>query len=378
MKDPWIQAFQDRMGDFELDVPVPPIARKRKVWPLFVAAGAAAAAAALLLLLPGHRTSLSPQPLGLPGERQTALMAEALPEARPLKALYRRKSPEAAFVNPTVAFQETILNEQEAVESTVNDEAGDRHESINDHPVIVAEDLTPEQEWWQTEEPTPHRTAGGFSTKVHVGNTFFPQASKQTVDPTGIAYFHEQTAKASQDIYEATLNGNLSSNYSAGSVFEPQWNCRLPIKAGLSIRYQITPVFGVESGLEYSYHYAETTDQTARFHFIGIPVNVSARLVQWGRRLQVYTTLGEETEWLVAGRYESHDAGSYNTTDIQQHPFQFSLMGAAGLDFTLTPGFSLYVEPGVAWHAKMKVDLPSYYSQHPLSFDLRAGLRFTL
>ena len=365
------------MGDYELDVPVPSAGRKRRVWPLFVAAGAAAAAAALLLLLPGHRTSLSPQPLGLPGERQTALMAEVLPEARPLTALYRRKSPEAAFVDPAVTTAETVLNEQEAVEPTVDEKSDVRPETTGDQPVIVMENFPQDQEWWQTEEPAPRRTAERFSTKVHVGNAFSSLNSRQPVEPTGIAIFHEQTAKAAQDYYENALNGNLSSNFSAGSVFEPEWNCRLPIKAGLSLRYQVTPVFGVESGLEYSYHYAETVDQTARFHYIGIPVNVSARLVQWGR-LQVYTTLGEETEWLVAGQYEFHQAGSYNTTYIQQHPFQFSLMGAAGLDLTLTRGFSLYVEPGVAWHAKMKGDYPSYYREHPFSFDLRAGLRFTL
>jgi len=375
MKDPWIQAFQDRMGDYELDVPVPPAGRKKKVWPLFVAIGAAAAATALLLLLPGHRMRLSPQPLGFPGERQTALLAEVLPKARPLTAIYRQKFPEATFVNPDVTAAETAINVQEVVEPT-DEETGNQPETIGDQPVTVTENFTRDQEWWQAEEPAPRRSASGFSTKVHVGNAFSPLTSGQPVDPTGIALFHERTALEVMKYYADALNGNLSSNYSVGSVYEPQWNCRLPIKAGLSLRYQITPVFGFESGLEYSYHYAETADQTARFHYIGIPVNVSVRLVQWGR-LQFYTTLGEETEWLVAGQYESHHAGSYSSTYVQQHPFQFSLMGAAGLDFTLTPGFSLYVEPGVAWHARMNVELPSYYRQHPFSFDLRAGLRFT-
>ena len=53
-------------------------------------------------------------------------------------------------------------------------------------------------------------------------------------------------------------------------------------------------------------------------------------------------------------------------------------MGAAGIDFGLTRHFSLYVEPGLAWHFEPAGNLPNYYREHPLSFDLRAGLRFTL
>ena len=375
MKDPWIQSFQDRLGEYELDVPVPPATRKRP-WPVFLAVGAAAAVA-ILLLVPGRRTIPSPQQsLRLPGERQTALLAEALPKARPLTAICRQESPESAFVDPEPTAPETDIEVDGTPEPTVNEETDDRQEAAGQQAVAVTESVTPEQEWWKTEDPATRRTAGGFSTKIHIGNAF-SSLSSDPIKPSGIDLFHETTEMAAQLMYNNVLTGNREFDYSVGSVYVPQWNCRLPVKAGLSLRYQFTPLLGAETGLEYSYHYAETTDQTARLHYIGIPVKFSARLVQWGR-LQVYATAGEETEWMVAGQIETREKTAQSRMRVQQHPFQFSLMGAAGLDFTVTPGFSLYVEPGAAWHAEMKGDLPSYYREHPFSFDLRAGLRFAL
>lgn len=375
MKDPWIQSFQDRLGEYELDVPVPSATRKRP-WPVFLAVGAAAAVA-ILLLVPGRRTILSPQPpLRLPGERQAVLLAEALPKATPLTAIYRQASPKSAFVGPETSGPEADIELEGTPVAPVNEVTDDRKEEAGNQTVIVTESITPEQDWWKTEDPATRRTAGGFSTKIHIGNAFSSLSSGQ-IDPSGIELFHERTEKAAQDMYFNVLNGDQQFDYSVGSVYVPQWNCRLPIKAGLSLRYQFTPVLGVETGLEYSYHYAETTDQTARLHYIGIPVKISARLVQWGRLL-VYASAGEETEWMVGGQIETREKSAQSRMRVQQHPFQFSLMGATGLDFTLAPGFSLYVEPGVAWHADMKGDLPSYYREHPFSFDLRGGLRFAL
>ena len=164
------------------------------------------------------------------------------------------------------------------------------------------------------------------------------------------------------------------------------WNYDLPVKAGLSLRYQITPLFWLESGLEYSFHHARgqkiagNKQQEARsysFHYIGFPLKASLRLAQWNR-IQAYTTVGAEAEWLAAGSFISKDSQKTVAVRINEHPFQYALMGAAGIDLGLTSRLSLYAEPGLSWHFPMKGTLPSYYREHPLSFDLRAGLRFEL
>ena len=374
MKDPWIKSFQDRLGDYELDIPVPSAYRKRRIWPLFLTAGAAAAAAALLLLLPARTTDPASQsPLRLPGERQTALLAEATPQPLQLATLSRRQASGRVNVTPAVsATDEPGVVEEVPVAEAENTVTETPETTVREE--APKEETTTGQEWWKTEDPTVRRTTGAFSTQIHVGNAFSSLAAgDDTPDPSGISQINQ--AEEALWLQNAYAKSNVGMR---GDVREIHWRYRLPVKAGVSLRYQITPVLGVESGLEYSYHLAEATEQTARFHYVGIPVKVSARLAQWGR-LQVYTALGEETEWLIAGQIETHEPGIERfTTRVDQHPLQFSLTGAAGLDYTLTPGFSLYVEPGLAWHSKMKGDLPSYYREHPYAFDLRAGLRFTL
>ena len=75
MKDTWTQAFQERLGDYELDVPVPAgVPGRRRILPWLTAA-AAAAALALLLLLPGRRPAGNPL-------SATQLIAEALPRVQ--------------------------------------------------------------------------------------------------------------------------------------------------------------------------------------------------------------------------------------------------------------------------------------------------------
>ena len=373
MKDPWIKTFQDRLGDYELDIPVPPAYRKRRIWPIFLAAGAAAAAA-LILLLPARTAVPAPQsPLRLPAERETSLLAEATPRPLQLPAISRRQAPASAGITRATSSTEVSAITEEAPVAQTEDSVTETPEATV-REEAPKEETTTGQEWWKTEDPTVRRTTGAFSTQIHVGNAFSSlTAGDDTPDPMGMQW--SDAVEEVKWLRNAYVNSNAGMR---GDVREIRWRYRLPVKAGVSLRYQITPVLGVESGLEYSYHLAEATERTARLHYVGIPVKISARLAQWGR-LQVYTSLGEETECLVAGQIETHEPGLDRfTTRVDRHPFQFSLMGAAGLDYTLTPGFSLYVEPGLAWHAKMKGDLPSYYREHPYAFDLRAGLRFTL
>ena len=63
---------------------------------------------------------------------------------------------------------------------------------------------------------------------------------------------------------------------------------------------------------------------------------------------------------------------------VSGHPFQFSLLASAGIEFSLVDRLSLYAEPGAAWHVVTPKSLPGYYRDHPVSFDFRFGLRFDL
>ena len=71
MNDNWTQPFQDKLGDWEMDVPVATPVHSRRGW-LLPAAAAAAAALILLLLLPDSGKKPAVQPA-------VRLLAEATP-----------------------------------------------------------------------------------------------------------------------------------------------------------------------------------------------------------------------------------------------------------------------------------------------------------
>ena len=401
MKDTWTQAFQERLGDYELDVPVPAtmpaaVPGRRKILPWLTAA-AAAAALALLLLLPGRRpagNSLS----------ATQLIAEALPRVQahqpdlstarllPVRSLRSRNVSSAIPV--TTVTDDSVENEQipETIVETVPAEETTpttNPVSISDNPPTGAiTEIWPE-EW--PEEHTKARRHGGFSAKLYAGNFTSGEARFQTTSDL----MSMRDAKAE---YEFGAIGLDANEYYTNSIKEARhaYNvtempgletvCDLPLKTGLSIRYDISPRLGIESGLTYGYHHAKQSYsgnlsgsyyRDYRMHYLGIPLKATLTLTDW-EKAALYMNLGGEAELLAGGSITAIDGVTRNKTAIGEHPFQFSLLGGAGAEYFFTRQLGLYAEPGLAWHLVPAGTLPNYYREHPWSFDFRLGLRLRL
>lgn len=164
---------------------------------------------------------------------------------------------------------------------------------------------------------------------------------------------------------------------------------KLPIKAGLSVRYKITPRLSLESGVTYSYLSSELTagskgnryetDQTLQY--IGIPLKVNYSL--WGNRYwEVYVSAGGEVEKCVAGKSETNyvvDGKKVSTDheDVKVKPLQCSLNAAAGLQFNILPNLGVYAEPGVGYYFNNGSKVETIYKEKPFNFNLKAGLRLS-
>lgn len=164
---------------------------------------------------------------------------------------------------------------------------------------------------------------------------------------------------------------------------------KLPIKAGLSVRYKITPRLSLESGVTYSYLSSELTagskgnryetDQTLQY--IGIPLKVNYSL--WGNRYwDVYVSAGGEVEKCVAGKSETDyvvDGKKVSTDheDVKVKPLQCSLNAAAGLQFNILPNLGVYAEPGVGYYFNNGSKVETIYKEKPFNFNLKAGLRLS-
>lgn len=164
---------------------------------------------------------------------------------------------------------------------------------------------------------------------------------------------------------------------------------KLPIKAGLSVRYKITPLLSLESGVTYSYLSSELTagskgnryETEQTLQYIGIPLKVNYSL--WGNRYwEVYMSAGGEVEKCVAGKSETNyvvDGKKVSTDheDVKVKPLQCSLNAAAGLQFNILPNLGVYAEPGVGYYFNNGSKVETIYKEKPFNFNLKAGLRLS-
>lgn len=387
MKDNWIKPFQEKLGDYEMDLPMPAAAPRRLRWLVPSIAAAAAAAAALLLLLPGSRSKQSmldhriaearsyvtPSLSVLPTDIRLPRHAQPLPAA----------AQEAGVRKETAVSEVSAVNEEPAV-----GEVPAPAKPVPDTPETVQEpgltfDIEP--------EPEPVRFASRFSTKLFAGNITADNARQRSIDSDYRQMLQDQATGIGLDKKFEGNNSyefdNLRHVYNQNArTPEPETVTYLPLKAGISFRYEFAPRFSVESGLTYSYHHSKQSIsgqlngnyyRNFQLHYLGIPLKIDYSFLQKSR-VEAYLSMGGEAEMLAFGRITTLDGLMRYTEAVTQHPLQFSLLGAAGAEYRFTPNLGLYVEPGLAWHFKPGGAFPNYYREHPWSFDLRVGLRLRL
>ena len=143
---------------------------------------------------------------------------------------------------------------------------------------------------------------------------------------------------------------------------------RQPVRFGLSLRYRISDRWSVESGLSYTRLSSDittlvdgvSTTEEQRLNYIGVPLNVGYQL--WGnRRFSVYVLAGGIVEKML-------DAS----------PWQFSLNGAAGVEYMFNRQFSIYAEPGFGYYFPDGSSIPTIYQDRRLNLNLGFGLRMNL
>ncbi len=163
---------------------------------------------------------------------------------------------------------------------------------------------------------------------------------------------------------------------------------RMPITWSLALKYRLNHRFGLESGFSYSRLTSDfemgtdgnTISEKQTIHYLGIPVKGIYNMYG-GKRWSIYGSLGLTTEipvrstlhsdFYVNGQYEASD----KTTILA--PWQFSTTFGLGLQYHLTPNVGFFVEPSLQYYIPMKTDIETYRTEHPFTFSLPLGIRFT-
>ena len=150
----------------------------------------------------------------------------------------------------------------------------------------------------------------------------------------------------------------------------------LPIRFGLSVNYQLTPLLALHSGISYTYLYSEfsvpldkNVNYDQKLHYLGIPLGVTWQL--WSaNHFRFYVSGGMMLEKCVSGKMDGYS--------VSQKPWQWSVEAAAGAEYTFTPQFGFYLEPSLGYYFNDGSSLEHYYKEHPWTPSLEFGLRLHL
>lgn len=200
--------------------------------------------------------------------------------------------------------------------------------------------------------------------------------------------------------YDAPADSWVSPDFDNGtpviSLGHPtantEYNHRIPVRLGLSVRYDLWNGLGAESGLTYSILRSDILtgekesgkdriEGTQTLHYVGVPLNITYSFFN-NRYFTAYLSGGGMVEKCVKGRLENvehYAVGQVRTTTSSMTPkeLQWSLNASAGIQVNVLDRLGIYAEPGISHRLRSGSSVRSAYTDKPTDFTISFGLRFS-
>lgn len=342
------------------------------------------------------------------GKAKSALIAETVPVESRVGAGVVEDSAESADTSilenqdvdavpvessvSAVAEDVTSVNTEEQAE--VPSENHDAREAATVESDTV-EQSEPAMSWDEYLKETPSEKArakrsGGFSAGIVAGgavggNTSGSKPTAMVMGANPLAAGVTKTDWIDKDSKASAIVYNQPE-------VQEEYSHKIPVKVGLTVRYNITGRLGVETGLTYSILSSSvktgnsetgknwsTGSQT--LHYLGIPLNISFNILN-SRYVNIYVTGGGMMEKSISGSIKTDEYvdGKFDrtlTTNISPKGLQWSVNAAAGIQANILPQLGIFVEPGVSHHFKNGSRVRSIYTDKPTDFSLGFGLRYS-
>ena len=162
----------------------------------------------------------------------------------------------------------------------------------------------------------------------------------------------------------------------------------MPINFSLALKYRLNNRFALETGLTYSRLKSEfemgsngnTINEQQTIHYLGIPVKGTYNIYN-RKAWSLYGSLGVTTEIPLYSplntSYYLH--GMLKATDKStiHAPWQWSVGTGLGLQYNFTPNIGLFAEPSLQYYIPTGTQIETYRTEHPFTFSLPIGIRFT-
>lgn len=311
------------------------------------------------------------------------------------------KSAEAVPVESRVGSG-VVEDSAESGETSVSENKDVNTVSSENRIAAVAEDVTAvnaeehaAMSWDEYLKETPSekaraRRSGGFSAGIVAGgavggNTSGSKPTAMVMGANPLAAGVTKTDWIDKDSKASTIVYNQPE-------VQEEYSHKIPVKVGLTARYNITGRLGVETGLTYSVlsssvktGNSETGNNwssgSQTLHYLGIPLNISFDILN-SRYVNIYVTGGGMMEKSISGNIKTDEYvdGKFArtlTAKISPKGLQWSVNAAAGVQANILPQLGVFVEPGVSHHFKNGSRVRSIYTDKPTDFSLGFGLRYS-
>lgn len=322
-------------------------------------------------------------------------LAEDLAEVKARKAKSALIAEAVPVESSVSAVAENVTSENtEEYAAEVSSENHDAREAATVESDTV-EQSEPAMSWDEYLKETPSekaraRRSGGFSAGILAGgavggNTFGSKPTAMVMGANPLAAGVTKTDWIDKDSKASAIVYNQPE-------VQEEYSHKIPVKVGLTARYNITGRLGVETGLTYSILSSSvkignsetgknwsTGSQT--LHYLGIPLNISFNILN-SRYVNIYVSGGGMMEKSISGSIKTDEYvdGKFDrtlTTNISPKGMQWSVNAAAGVQANILPQLGFFVEPGVSHHFKNGSRVRSIYTDKPTDFSLGFGLRYS-
>lgn len=319
-----------------------------------------------------------------------------------IKQMVKARKAKSALIAEAVPVESSVIAVTEDVTSvnTEDDAAEVPSENHDEREAATVESDTVEQSepamsWDEYLKETPSekaraRRSGGFSAGIVAGgavggNTSGSKPTAMVMGANPLAAGVTKTDWIDKDSKASAIVYNQPE-------VQEEYSHKIPVKVGLTARYNITGRLGVETGLTYSILSSSvktgnsetgknwsTGSQT--LHYLGIPLNISFNILN-SRYVNIYVTGGGMMEKSISGNIKTDEYvdGKFArtlTAKISSKGLQWSVNAAAGVQANILPQLGVFVEPGVSHHFKNGSRVRSIYTDKPTDFSLGFGLRYS-
>lgn len=374
----WISAIKEKMLAHRANLPPEDWnwfdahyfkARRWRILPWVIASTSIAAAVALLLILRLSQGNALDEPVAEssiePVSSNEVLPRISTPE-RSVKEAYLssaddvllRERPVISTDTMAVAKAEPVMAKSEKAD---NSGIGQNASSEMDSNVVRV--------LGQTDRERPAGRRFSFSTST---SGYFSTSTRQ----------HSYSAFKGLDGFSGMPPGFLDGALIDSGIGDFDQKVRAHHQMPLSIEFDastfLTSNLALTTGLSLSFYQSRFTNENMveskstyqRAYYLGIPLRIDW-MVWEQERFCAWLGVGGKADYLVYGKIDNR-----RLTDQSIH---WSVLGDIGIQYKLTTTVGLFLQPEFSYYLRpSNPALLTYRTNHPLSFVLGAGLRWTL